>query len=398
MADKPVLTDATVPDPFRPLYQELDESLRQAQQLYPFQKGNARPLIAPSLAMASSFYSPSAADPQRWNDLLATLDAFKAMRMNAVSVEIAAPDLALGDTESLLDFYQRLAAEIHARHMKLYVEHFFNTPFEPNTPPHKHSHKDILAAKTFQDNPQGRQEFLNILEQENTLIYREIKPDYLSILTEPQVSTRLMLHLTFTADELARWVGDLTTRLKNTGASPGTLLGAGALTYESEDFVLKFAQQANLDYVDMHVYSLKMKDEDQVAKLTALVGKVRESRPNMPVTIGEAWLFKNGKAGPKAPYPEIFARDNFSLWSPLDAQFLKLLMGIAQKENISVVAPSFSQYFFAYYTLGDAESSRLPPWPHSIPQSWNKAFEAVRNHQLSPTGKAISAMLEPAAK
>jgi len=118
----------------------------------------------------------------------------------------------------------------------------------------------------------------------------------------------------------------------------------------------------------------------------------------MPITIGEAWLFKNGKAGPKAPFTEIFARDNFSLWSPLDAQFLKLMMGIAQNENISVVAPFFSQYFFAYYTFGDAESSRLPPWPHNIPVSWNKAFEAVQRHQLSPTGEAIRAMLDPTAK
>ena len=85
-------------------------------------------------------------------------------------------------------------------------------------------------------------------------------------------------------------------------------------------------------------------------------------------------------------------------WSPLDVQFVELLMGIAQKENISVVAPYFSQYLFAYYTFGDVESSKLPPWPGSVPVSWNKALEAIRSHQLSATGKAISAVLRDGGK
>jgi len=69
---------------------------------------------------------------------------------------------------------------------------------------------------------------LKILEQEVTLIYTEIKPDYLSLLTEPETAIIQGLHLTFSADELAGWVGQVATHLKSTGASPNTLLGAGA--------------------------------------------------------------------------------------------------------------------------------------------------------------------------
>jgi hypothetical protein len=68
-------------------------------------------------------------------------------------------------------------------------------------------------------------------------------------------------------------------------------------------------------------------------------------------------------------------------------------MGLAQKEKISVVVPYFSQYSFAYYTFGDAEAGNLPPWPRSIRVSWNKATESIRNQKLSPTGKAMRAML-----
>jgi len=385
LAEKLTQADAAMPDQFRPLYRELDETLRQDRQIYPFKKGNSRPLVAPNLLWASSIFGPTASDSQRWKDQLATLDAFQAMRMDAVDVMIAAPDLTIGDPAPLINFYQRLAKEIHSRNMKLYVEHFVNPPFSPH------------ALKGLHDDPQGKKEFLEMMEKEVTLIYREIKPDYLSLVTEPETTDRL-LHLSLSADELANWIGEVTTHLKSAGASPNTLLGAGAGTWESEDFVLKFARQPNLDYIDIHLFGLKMNGEDQVAKLATLVRKIRGTRPNMRITIGETWLWKHGAEEPKETYKEAFFRDNFSFWSPLDEQFLNLVMGIAQKENISVVVPYFSQYFFAYYTFGDAESSKLLPWPGSVSASWNKALESIRNHQLSSTGKAMSAMLADGGK
>ena len=100
LAEKPTQADAAIPDQFRPLYQDLDETLRQDRQTYPFKKGNARPLVAPNLLMASSMFGPATSDSQRWKDLLATLDAYKTMKMDAVFVLILAPDLTFGDSRS----------------------------------------------------------------------------------------------------------------------------------------------------------------------------------------------------------------------------------------------------------------------------------------------------------
>jgi hypothetical protein len=300
---------------------------------------------------------------------------------------IAAPDLSLGDPGPLITFYQRLGKEIHSRDMELYVEHFVNPPFSPH------------ALKNLQNDPQGRRDFLKMMESEVTLICREIKPDYLSLVTEPETTMIRWAHLSFSAEELANWIGEVTTHLKSMGVSSNSLLGAGAGTWESEDFVLKFAQQANLDYVDIHLYALRLNAEDHVAKLATLVRKIREARPSMKVAIGETWLYKHGAEEPKGMFnTEAFFRDSFSFWSPLDEQFLNLLMGIAQKEDISVVAPYFSQYFFACYTFGDAESGKLLPWPGNIPATWDKALESIRNHQLSSTGKAMSAVLDGVGK
>src|SRR5437870_10912037 len=61
-AEKPPQTDAAIPDQFRSLYRELDETLRQDRQLYPFKKGNSRPLVASNLLWASSIFGPAASD------------------------------------------------------------------------------------------------------------------------------------------------------------------------------------------------------------------------------------------------------------------------------------------------------------------------------------------------
>jgi hypothetical protein len=379
-------TDTEIPPQFRSLYEELDDTIRNDSSLYPFKKGASGPLLAPSLFMAGSGFGPAASDSQRWKDLLDTLDAYKAAGMNAVSVMIAAPDLTLGDPGPLIDFYQRLIRAIHSRDMKLYVEHFDNPPFSP------HAYRDL------QDTPQGRKDFLNMREKELRLIYGEIKPDYLSMVTEPQTMIRWS-RLSISADQLADWIAEVTARLKSTKVSPNTLLGAGAGIWESDDFALKLSQQKNLDYVDIHFYPLKLNGEDMVAKLVARIHKVTHASPKMRVTIGETWLYKHGASEPKGMLDrEAFFRDNFSFWSPLDQRYLSLLIGIAQKENISVVAPYFSQYFFAYYTFGDMESRKLPPWPGSVLDSWNKALESIRTHKLSPTGKAISSLLRESRK
>ena len=115
----------------------------------------------------------------------------------------------------------------------------------------------------------------------------------------------------------------------------------------------------------------------------------------MTITIGETWLYKHGikEATTMAIYKETFFRDNFSYWSPLDQEFLELMMGIAQKDKISIVGPYYSQYFFTYYTFGDKDSENLPSWPGCVMSSWNKAVESINNHKISSTGKAMSKML-----
>jgi hypothetical protein len=372
-----------IPNEFLKLYQEIDESLNQATQLFPLKKGKSCPLFAPELYFAGSGYGTISTNSQHWKNLCSTLDAFKKLKLNAVSVMITFPDLTMGDSLSIISFYQQLINEVHLRGMKIYIEYFDNPPFSPH------------AYKGLQDDASGRKKFLNMKEKELLLIYNKIQPDYLSIITEPGTMMR-WTHLAFSVSELAEWVGEVTTHLKSSGESSTTQLGAGAGSWESEDYIIKFVQCKNLDYIDIHMYALNSTAKDNALKFDSLVQKIRKIRPGINITIGETWLYKRSETEPVtlAMYKETFFRDNFSFWSPLDQKFVKLIMGIAQKENISVVAPYFSQYFFAYYTFGGIEASKLPQWPICVPFSWNKAIDSIHNKQFSETGKALSALIE----
>src|SRR5271165_4908806 len=66
LTGKPAQAEAAIPDQFLPLYRELDETLRQETQSYPFEKGNARPLVAANLGMAWSMFDPAASDSPGW--------------------------------------------------------------------------------------------------------------------------------------------------------------------------------------------------------------------------------------------------------------------------------------------------------------------------------------------
>ncbi len=371
----------TIPDQFRSLYEELDKSLDKYGLIYKLREGGTCSAIAPNLFMAMSAFGPAAPGSERWNDLLLTLDAFREMKMKAVTVMIIAPDLTIGDTKSLVAFYRRLADEIHSRGLMLYIEHFNSSP----------SRK--LSA-SWSDGPPSKKTFLDMMYNELYTIYSQIRPDYLSLLTEPEITMIKWTHLAFSASELSEWIGNTASRLKNLQLIPGTLLGAGAGTWESEDFDTAFARQKDLDYIDIHLYPLSLNGEDQIGRLAKIIGDLRKARPDIKVILGETWLYKHGAEEPEGVMDKnAYYRDNFGFWSPLDIKFMHLVMAVARKENIALVCPYFSQFFFVYYNFSDSGSANLPPFPACVPAAWHKAAGALKKNMLSPTGTAINEML-----
>src|SRR6266536_2750215 len=159
---QPAKTEVAIPEQYRPLYRTLQESLREGSQVYPLQQNLPKPVVCPNLCLAASVWNPWESE-QQWQDVLATLEAFKGLGARGVLIQIVAPDLAYGDTERVIEFYRRLAAEVRARGMTVYVEHFVNTPFKANGSRVRGGKP--VASRELKDDPEGRAEFLKVLDQ-----------------------------------------------------------------------------------------------------------------------------------------------------------------------------------------------------------------------------------------
>ena len=67
--------------------------------------------------------------------------------------------------------------------------------------------------------------------------------------------------------------------------------------------------------------------------------------------MSEIWLYKaigNDVLGGVATTPNIFGRDAFSFWAPLDQKFLEVMTKFAQSKGIEYISPFWTKYLFAY--------------------------------------------------
>ena len=377
---------AGVPARFAPLYSELDLQLAAAQTtaLELPGAGQACPVMAPSLYPASSYFGPAEPGSDRWKDLMTALDGFQALGVNAVSLMVSFPDLTaeVKDPEPLLKSYGALAAELRARKMKLLVEHFVYPPWAPTR-----EGKFVAGIKALPD-PEGA--FLDYKKKEINLILSRIKPDYLTIVTEPGTCDKF-LGVSVSTEDYVQWLNGLLAELSASGAKGGTKLGAGAGAWEPERYVSAFTKIKGLDYVDIHFYPMKLGPEDLFAKFLRLADQIKADDPSKELVVSETWLYKHGADEPKGVFSaEAYGRNGYDFWAPLDARFLELINTVGKKKGLAVIAPYFPQFFF---TAGKFDPAVAPDWPAGMTEEWRLALGAAGRGAVSPTGKAFGEML-----
>lgn len=370
---------------FQPLYAELAQQLTDAESKVRSlaDSQHKRPIMAPSLYLASSFFGPAEPGTERWQEIMTALDGFQALGVNAVSLMISFPDLTaeLKDPEPLLHFYELLAAEVRRRNMKLLVEHFVYPPSAPTK-----EGKFVAALKNIA-NP--KLSFLNWKKEEVKLILSRVKPDYFSLISEPETYDRF-LGISITAEDYSRWLNDLIDELTSCNGKNGVKIGAGAGIWESEDYAQVFSRVKGLDYIDIHFYPLKLKSEDLVGKLLALIDQIKATDKSKEIVMSEMWLYKHGMDEAKGVFnTEAYGRNAYDFWVPLDIRFLELINEIARKKGISVISPYFPQFFFA---LGKYDPAIFVSWPASMLGEWKLAIEAILKHKLSPTGNSFKVL------
>ena len=104
--------------------------------------------------------------------------------------------------------------------------------------------------------------------------------------------------------------------------------------------------------------------------------------------LDEAWLYKASASEPAtdiAGNTEIFSRDAFSFWEPLDQKFLAVIAKLAHAKNIEYVSVFWTTNLFAY--LDYDPKYKAMPYNELSAQRNTAALPNIMSGKLSSTGE-----------
>jgi hypothetical protein len=303
------------------------------------------------------------------------LDRLQELGVQGVSVAIAYPLLRPDFPRSAeyLQFYRGVAEDVHRRGLKLLVE---SGPVFPD-PEYSRVQVDFSGLTT--------ETYFQTKRDQLLLIAREVRPDYLAISGEPTTEQRLT-GLTLPPAEYAAFAQETADAIDR---STGILVGAGAGTWEDPAYVRAFVADSSLDFINVHVYPLSSAYDNYLQRAVDWAELARASGKKL--VMGESWLYKAAPSEAGKPYQEIFPRDVFSFWEPLDTRFIEAIADLAQYQRFDYVSLFWANYFFAYLDYDETPKNLSPV------ELMNRANQAASDSILagtfSGTGQAFQQLL-----
>lgn len=334
-----------------------------------------------------------------WNatNLVVELDRLVEMGAGTIRIDIVYPLLTPGfhahlasnnggyttTVEDYVAFYRNVISLIRGRGLGVQIEHSnLLAAVSPLNPASYYAGMKQAGADA------ARSRYAQERAAEARLILTELQPDALTLITEPDT------------DNIAfgpvgggllysprQWTEYVVYAIEGFPAH-ATRLGAGAGTWDSEEYMQRLAALPALDYIDMHVYPARGPVRDYLHNLLAWSDRVRSIDPTKQITVGEAWLYKadaNEIASPGLSYVEILGRDVYSYWEPLDIAFIELLDQAARAKQIALITPFWSRYFYAYLDYASASKQGALQRMTSADKA---AFANLQAGVLTNTGKA----------
>ncbi len=328
------LENSDVPSEFQELYSTLKASLDSYEAyLNSISTGENYPVIfGAELLPANSNRGEDLLAPQTLQATILFLDRLRELGVQGVTIPVHYP-LYTPDFpryQEYVQFFKQVVQEIENRGMKLDVEAhviFANTPFSP---------LDIsYAGLTFDRYKIEKKQML-------ATIIQDLRPDYLNIVAEPDTEYALIgLEELKSPEKYTEFINYLLADLDRSG----TKIGAGIGTWGNLDYVKSFAAKTSLDFIVMHVYPVTGKFLQNIVAIADIAKQY-----NKRVILDEAWLYKidTFAAEHVAASVEVFRRDAFSFWAPLDQQFLSIIVKSARLKNIEYISPFWTTFFFGY--------------------------------------------------
>ncbi|MBN2103065.1 T9SS type A sorting domain-containing protein [bacterium] len=361
-----------VPDPYQALYATLDAKLIEIDQSLTIAWDGKKYCTnyCTSLMTANSGRGEALLEPKVLDNIEYYLDAFEALGVRAVDIAIQYPVLVTSfpKSQDYLNFYKAVVQKVRDHEFRLIIgcqSTFRDSIF---------GKLDVEAFYEGLDKARFKAEKKQMIET----IINELKPDYLTIETEP--STQGMnLGLNYTVNDVVEYVQYFLNGLDK----KGTLIGGGAGTWDEIDYIDAIAQLPEIDYIDYHIYPV-IQDffVDRVFKIDSIATRYQKK-----LVIGECWLHKADETDLQTlPAHVLFARDIFSFWIPLDSLFTECVVKLSHLSKCEVTSLIWATYLFSYMDYLP-EHETMP-----LDQLYNMGYTASGPNMLSKTFSSTGAL------
>jgi len=360
----------SIPLKYRALYSRLESNLNDYEKWLDSKKvvETGEIIFAAELLPANANRGPDLLKPESIEGVSLYLDRLEELGIRGVTIAVGYP-LYLQEFDryrEYVDFYKRVVEEARKRGMKVDVKTgviFSGTAF---------SKLNLnYSGLTFEEYKVNKKRMV-------VNIIRDLHPDYLTIVAEPDTEHGLL-----GLDELVKpeKYTELVKYVLEGIEKGNTKLGAGIGNWGNLDYVKRFCNETSLDFIVIHVYPVfgnLLYNIDKISEIARQYGK--------KIIMDEAWLYKVDKPVFNiAASAEVFRLDSFSFWAPLDQKFLAVMAKAAKVNGIEYVSPFWSTYFFAYVDY-DWNTARMSYF--ELSEAVNR--EAIKNivsGKFSSTGE-----------
>jgi chitodextrinase len=348
-----------VPPVFQDLFNSLNGDLTAFETtLHGIWSGSKYPvLFSGTLTSADGNAGPQLVATGHYTSVELQMQALQAMGVKAIMVEVGFPMLyepffsSQSQYQQYVSFYQQVAAGVRALGMKLIVE---NNCLLSNDAQAGWDTAPFYATLNWTEYQADR-------AQTAAVIAQTMQPDYLVVLEEPDTEA-LMSGQTEanTVSGSTSMLSEILASVQRAGVT-GMEVGAGVGSWQPDylEYIQSFVTEP-LNFIDMHIYPVNntgtqnfLSNALTIASTAAAAGK--------PITMTECWMNKVGNdelEGVSAD--EIRARNVYSFWEPLDASFLQAVENLANYTQMTFMAPSNSDYYWAYQTYSSTLAGESP--------------------------------------
>lgn len=377
----PTSPAAGVPAEFQDVYTELDGRLTAFESYLDGgpDAASTGTVYAAELLPANGNRGEALLQPNSLAGNLLYLDKLVALGVEGVTIQMPYPVLSddFPRSQEYWAFYRSLTQAIKGRGLRILAK---SGPVFT---------EDELSSVYVDYSLITLDEYFNGRKEIAKKIVTELAPDYLTIANEPSTEIMITGKTGITEARYTQFVNETLQEIDRSF----TLIGAGSGSWDDTGYVESFAQNTTVDYIDIHIYPLASTVTDYLMRASEMIDLAQTY--NKKVVLGEMWLYKSAASELTGvpTHVEMFGRDTFEFWAPLDQKMLSVMAKLAQSQGIEYVSPFWTRYFFAYL---EYEPNKLKTPAELLALADAAAVNNILANEYSSTGLHYKAIIDAA--